>query len=142
VERQSAQKQEKLESGEALGRVGGGWEAGRLGSHRGAWQDPRTVVWVYTTCVAYHLPPTAYRLALTALHVPRVAAVLPALLVLLCTAELNVYKSNLIKESIRMGHNELGDFFYARGDLQVGLRLGRRRGQQGLAGGSGGLVSG
>ncbi|KAL4439259.1 hypothetical protein ABPG77_004161 [Micractinium sp. CCAP 211/92] len=32
--------------------------------------------------------------------------------------ELNVYKSNLIKESIRMGHNELGDFFYSRGDLQ------------------------
>ena len=34
-------------------------------------------------------------------------------------ADLNVYKSNLIKESIRMGHNELGDFFYSRGDLQA-----------------------
>lgn len=30
-----------------------------------------------------------------------------------------MYKSNLIKESIRMGHNELGDFFYSRGDLQA-----------------------
>lgn len=28
-------------------------------------------------------------------------------------------KSNLIKESIRMGHNDLGDLFYAQGDLQV-----------------------
>lgn len=35
-----------------------------------------------------------------------------------------MYKSNLIKESIRMGHNELGDFFYARGDLQVGAQGG------------------
>ena len=34
-------------------------------------------------------------------------------------AELNGYKTNLIKESIRMGHNDLGDFFYGRGDLQV-----------------------
>ncbi|PRW44245.1 COP9 signalosome complex subunit 1 [Chlorella sorokiniana] len=33
-------------------------------------------------------------------------------------SELNVAKSNLIKESIRMGHNELGDLFYAQGDLQ------------------------
>ena len=33
--------------------------------------------------------------------------------------ELNGYKSNLIKESIRMGHNDMGDFYYARGDLQV-----------------------
>ena len=33
--------------------------------------------------------------------------------------ELNGYKTNLIKESIRMGHNDLGDFHYARGDLQV-----------------------
>ena len=33
--------------------------------------------------------------------------------------ELNGYKTNLIKESIRMGHNDLGDFYYARGDLQV-----------------------
>ena len=34
-------------------------------------------------------------------------------------AELNGYKTNLIKESIRMGHNDLGDFFYGRGDLQA-----------------------
>ena len=34
--------------------------------------------------------------------------------------ELNGYKTNLIKESIRMGHNDLGDFFYHRGDLSVG----------------------
>ncbi|GAB4814501.1 hypothetical protein N2152v2_001547 [Parachlorella kessleri] len=31
--------------------------------------------------------------------------------------ELNGYKTNLVKESIRMGHNDLGDFFYHRGDL-------------------------
>ena len=36
--------------------------------------------------------------------------------------ELNGYKTNLIKESIRMGHNDLGDFYYARGDLQVQRR--------------------
>ena len=35
--------------------------------------------------------------------------------------ELAGYKTNLIKESIRMGHHELADFFYERGDLQVGL---------------------
>ena len=34
-------------------------------------------------------------------------------------SELNNYKTNLIKESIRMGHNDMGDFFYGRGDLQV-----------------------
>ena len=34
--------------------------------------------------------------------------------------ELAGYKTNLIKESIRMGHHELADFFYERGDLQVG----------------------
>jgi len=33
--------------------------------------------------------------------------------------ELNNYKTNLIKESIRMGHNDMGDFYYGRGDLQV-----------------------
>ena len=33
--------------------------------------------------------------------------------------ELAGYKTNLIKESIRMGHHELADFFYERGDLQV-----------------------
>uniref|UniRef100_A0A7I4EGU5 26S proteasome regulatory subunit Rpn7 N-terminal domain-containing protein n=1 Tax=Physcomitrium patens TaxID=3218 RepID=A0A7I4EGU5_PHYPA len=32
--------------------------------------------------------------------------------------ELNGYKTNLIKESIRMGYNDLGDFHYSRGDLQ------------------------
>jgi hypothetical protein len=29
-------------------------------------------------------------------------------------------QANLIKESIRLSHNDLGDFFYERGDLQVG----------------------
>ena len=43
--------------------------------------------------------------------------------------ELNGYKSNLIKESIRMGHNDMGDFYYARGDLQVGPPSGARYGQ-------------
>lgn len=33
-------------------------------------------------------------------------------------AELNNYKTNLIKESIRMGHNDMGDFYYSKGDLQ------------------------
>lgn len=33
--------------------------------------------------------------------------------------ELQASKANLVKESIRQGHNDLGDFFYARGDLQV-----------------------
>eukprot|EP00735_Rhodelphis_limneticus_P008932 TRINITY_DN2398_c0_g1::TRINITY_DN2398_c0_g1_i1::g.20633::m.20633 TRINITY_DN2398_c0_g1::TRINITY_DN2398_c0_g1_i1::g.20633 ORF type:complete len:482 (-),score=118.26,sp/P45432/CSN1_ARATH/54.00/9e-147,RPN7/PF10602.4/3.8e-54,RPN7/PF10602.4/3.9e+03,PCI/PF01399.22/2.7e-15,Crust_neurohorm/PF01147.12/1.3,Crust_neurohorm/PF01147.12/1.3e+03,Crust_neurohorm/PF01147.12/1.4e+02 TRINITY_DN2398_c0_g1_i1:136-1518(-) len=37
-------------------------------------------------------------------------------------ADLNVYKSNLVKESIRMGHNDLGDFFYERGDLNGALK--------------------
>eukprot|EP01018_Ginkgo_biloba_P004207 Gb_13469 [translate_table: standard] len=31
--------------------------------------------------------------------------------------ELNGYKTNLIKESIRMGYNDFGDFFYAHGAL-------------------------
>ncbi|XP_008795398.1 COP9 signalosome complex subunit 1-like [Phoenix dactylifera] len=31
--------------------------------------------------------------------------------------ELNVYRTNLIKESIRMGYNDLGDFYYAHGQL-------------------------
>ena len=35
--------------------------------------------------------------------------------------ELSGYKTNLIKESIRMGHHELADFFYDRGDLQVSV---------------------
>jgi COP9 signalosome complex subunit 1 len=33
--------------------------------------------------------------------------------------DLTAYKANLVKESIRMGHNDLGDFFYAAGDLQA-----------------------
>eukprot|EP00898_Chlorokybus_atmophyticus_P005592 jgi/Chlat1/6033/Chrsp4S06328 len=36
--------------------------------------------------------------------------------------ELNGYKTNLIKESIRMGHNDLGDFYYQRGELQNALK--------------------
>ncbi|PAN51940.1 hypothetical protein GQ55_9G641800 [Panicum hallii var. hallii] len=31
--------------------------------------------------------------------------------------ELNGYRTNLIKESIRMGYNDIGDFFYAHGQL-------------------------
>ncbi|KAJ0076453.1 hypothetical protein Patl1_33609 [Pistacia atlantica] len=31
--------------------------------------------------------------------------------------ELNAYKTNLIKESIRMGYNDFGDFYYAHGAL-------------------------
>ncbi len=34
-------------------------------------------------------------------------------------SELNSAKASLIKESIRLGHQELGDYFYNRGDLQV-----------------------
>ncbi|KAI3428534.1 hypothetical protein D9Q98_007357 [Chlorella vulgaris] len=37
-------------------------------------------------------------------------------------SELGVYRSNLVKESIRMGHNQLGDFFYQRGDLQAAFK--------------------
>ncbi len=33
--------------------------------------------------------------------------------------ELSSAKANLVKESVRTGHNELGDFYYQRGDLQV-----------------------
>lgn len=36
--------------------------------------------------------------------------------------ELNSYKTNLIKESIRMGYNDLGDFHNARGDLQQAFK--------------------
>lgn len=32
---------------------------------------------------------------------------------------LHGFKTNLIKESIRMGYNALGNFFYERGMLQV-----------------------
>lgn len=34
-------------------------------------------------------------------------------------SDLVAYKNQLIKESIRMGNNDLGDFYYNRGDLQV-----------------------
>jgi len=37
-------------------------------------------------------------------------------------SDLSSYKTNLIKESIRMGHNDLGDFHYDRGDLNSALR--------------------
>jgi len=36
--------------------------------------------------------------------------------------DLNAHKTNLIRESIRMGHNDLGDFFYQRGDLNNALK--------------------
>ncbi|KAG6597971.1 COP9 signalosome complex subunit 1 [Phytophthora cinnamomi] len=36
--------------------------------------------------------------------------------------ELNSYKSTMIKESIRMGHNDLGDFYYELGDLPAALK--------------------
>ncbi|KAF1775540.1 COP9 signalosome complex subunit 1 [Phytophthora cactorum] len=36
--------------------------------------------------------------------------------------ELNSYKSTMIKESIRMGHNDLGDFYYELGDLASALK--------------------
>jgi len=36
--------------------------------------------------------------------------------------ELNGYRTNLIKESIRIGHNDLGDFHYDRGDLNAALK--------------------
>lgn len=36
--------------------------------------------------------------------------------------ELNGYKTNLIKESIRQGHNDLGAFHYERGDLNAALK--------------------
>jgi predicted DNA-binding protein len=35
-------------------------------------------------------------------------------------SELHASKANLVKEAIRQGNNDLGDFYYARGDLQVG----------------------
>jgi COP9 signalosome complex subunit 1 len=37
-------------------------------------------------------------------------------------AELHGAKANLIKESIRLGHNDLGDFYYARGALQEAFK--------------------
>lgn len=33
--------------------------------------------------------------------------------------ELNGYKTNLLKEAIRVGHTDLADFYFSRGDLQV-----------------------
>eukprot|EP00027_Filamoeba_sp_ATCC50430_P017206 CAMPEP_0168568636 /NCGR_PEP_ID=MMETSP0413-20121227/15686_1 /TAXON_ID=136452 /ORGANISM="Filamoeba nolandi, Strain NC-AS-23-1" /LENGTH=419 /DNA_ID=CAMNT_0008600991 /DNA_START=146 /DNA_END=1405 /DNA_ORIENTATION=- len=36
--------------------------------------------------------------------------------------ELNTYRANLIKESIRLGQHELGDFHYNRGDLNSALK--------------------
>ncbi|DBA04055.1 TPA: hypothetical protein N0F65_009402 [Lagenidium giganteum] len=36
--------------------------------------------------------------------------------------ELNSYKSSMIKESIRMGHNDLGEFYYQIGDLASALK--------------------
>ncbi|KAJ0392982.1 hypothetical protein P43SY_007809 [Pythium insidiosum] len=36
--------------------------------------------------------------------------------------ELNSYKSTMIKESIRMGYNDLGNFFYELGDLPAALK--------------------
>ncbi|KAJ3292275.1 cop9 signalosome complex subunit [Borealophlyctis nickersoniae] len=37
-------------------------------------------------------------------------------------SELKAYKNNLIKESIRMGHNDLGDHYYNCGDLANALK--------------------
>ncbi|RUS15827.1 hypothetical protein BC937DRAFT_91948 [Endogone sp. FLAS-F59071] len=37
-------------------------------------------------------------------------------------AELKSYKNNMIKESIRMGHNDLGDHYYNCGDLPNALK--------------------
>lgn len=37
-------------------------------------------------------------------------------------ADLNQFRTNLIKESIRVAQNELGDFFYHRGDLNAALK--------------------
>ncbi|CAL8465400.1 g4936 [Coccomyxa elongata] len=37
-------------------------------------------------------------------------------------SELSGYKTNLIKESIRMGHHELADFFFSRGDPQSAFK--------------------
>jgi COP9 signalosome complex subunit 1 len=36
--------------------------------------------------------------------------------------ELNSYRTNLIKESIRMGHNDLGDFYFSRGDMNNAVK--------------------
>lgn len=36
--------------------------------------------------------------------------------------DLNGFRTNLIKESIRIGHNELGDFHFARGDMNNAVK--------------------
>jgi len=36
--------------------------------------------------------------------------------------DLTGYKANLVKESIRVGHNDLGDFYYNRGDLSNAMK--------------------
>ena len=33
--------------------------------------------------------------------------------------ELNGFKTNLLKEAIRVGHTDLADFYFSRGDYQV-----------------------
>ncbi|CAB4300280.1 unnamed protein product [Prunus armeniaca] len=37
--------------------------------------------------------------------------------------ELNAYRTNLIKESIRMGYNDFGDFYYAHGQLGDAFKI-------------------
>jgi len=37
-------------------------------------------------------------------------------------ADLNLHKTSLVKESIRFGHNELGDFHYERGEYNTALK--------------------
>lgn len=36
--------------------------------------------------------------------------------------DLNTHKTSLVKEAIRMGHNDLGDFHYERGDFATALK--------------------
>ena len=37
-------------------------------------------------------------------------------------SDLNTHKTSLVKESIRMGHTDLGDFHYERGDFNAALK--------------------
>ena len=37
-------------------------------------------------------------------------------------SDLNQHKTSLVKESIRIGHNELGDFYYERGEFSTALK--------------------
>lgn len=111
VERQAAQKQDRLESGRQ-----GGWGEGWLvctawGAAVGSWGAIPVCAGMAPPMLCCVLP------RLTANPGSLAAACL------LPPAELNVAKSNLIKESIRMAHNELGDLHYAQGDLQAGLLL-------------------